>query len=217
MLYHTAQLHTIQMRLFTSGERPGNSWDICDVEEGFRTASSLFGFQLSLPLRKEVAFNNSEWLQLSFALTAAAKMVLAASDPAIADRTKELRDSLDVLSLLSQIGLRLGAMESSAVDNSGEPDVFHQYGQRVKRMQARFEERCARAQKGEQAAGLPIANEQIENGLPQLSGEDLLLPDPHTLDGLAAYDVQLASFFPDDLQMEDGWGNWAMYPNVFRY
>ncbi|KAH7012358.1 hypothetical protein B0J12DRAFT_446624 [Macrophomina phaseolina] len=217
MLFHAVQLHAVQMRLFLSGLRAGVSNDIQELDEGFKAANALFGYYLSLPLRRESTFNNSEWLQLSFALTVGAKLMFAASDHMLARAAKELRASLDMSAIFRQVLLRLNALEPPAADGPEEPDVFRQYGQRVKRMQTWFEDRFVRAQECEQATGLSGTNERAGHGGPQMSGGEMLLPELQPLGGLGAYDAQLASFFPHELQTAYGWSDWAAYPNFFGH
>lgn len=213
MLFHTVELHNVQMRLF--GHPPlGTPYDVGVLSEGFKAATSLLGLYLSLPLRREIFFNNTEWMQLSFALTVAAKLMFAAADHSISEQTKGLRDSLDLPGILRQAVLRLGVLVSSATDDQGELDVFTKYQHVVKRLQTWFEERYARGQPGAQAVDASGIHGQDGSHISQPLESGLLLPNLQSVEAMAAYDLQLATLFPE-LQMDDSLGDWAMESGGF--
>ncbi|KAK0637788.1 hypothetical protein DIS24_g10444 [Lasiodiplodia hormozganensis] len=216
MLFHTAELNAVHLRLFFSGIHQGTSLDVSDLNRGFRAAGSLLGFYLSLPSRRDLTFNNSEWLQLSLALTVSAKLIFAASHPSLGTAGK-VQASLDLKGLLSQIVLRLSTLEHCCdIDSANNhPSIFKDFTRRVQRLQKWFDDRYARVQG---AAATQAALDPSASGppgelmdLPQLSGSELLLPDLLAFDGLATLDQQLAAFFPD-MQMGDAMGDWSMYP-----
>lgn len=215
MLFYTAELNAVHLRLFFSGIHQGTSLDVSDLNRGFRAAGSLLGFYLSLPSRRDLAFNNSEWLQLSLALTVSAKLIFAASHPSLGPAGK-VQASLDLKGLLSQIALRLSSLGRWDVDTAANhPSIFDDFTRRVQRLQKWFEDRYARVQGA--AAATQAALDPSASGppaelmdFPQLSGSELLLPDLLAFDGLATLDQQLAAFFPD-MQMGDAMGDWPMY------
>lgn len=215
MLFHTAELNAVHLRLFFSGIHQGTSLDVNNLNRGFRAAGSLLGFYLSLPSRRDLTFNNSEWLQLSLALTVSAKLIFAASHPSLGTAGK-VQASLDLKSLLSQIVSRLSNLGRWDVDAANHPSIFDDFTRRVQRLQKWFEDRYARVQgaAATQAAALDPSVSGPPGELmdfPQLSGSELLLPDLLAFDGLATLDQQLVAFFPD-MQMGDAMGDWPMYP-----
>lgn len=212
MLYHTVRLHNVQMRLSAPGTESGAFTDSHAFTEGFQAASYLLNSFLNFPLRTEMAFNNSEWLQLSFALTVAAKLVFAATDPLVGQEIKRLRDSLGLSSILRQLVRRLGALASPVTDDQGQPDIFHGFEQRVRRMQTWFEDRYARVQEGVQHTSQPETN---DGAYPMPIDGGLLLPVSQGLEGMAAYDLELSAIFFPDLRMEDSWGDWTTYSGGF--
>ncbi|KAL0258567.1 hypothetical protein SLS55_006064 [Diplodia seriata] len=214
MLYYTAELNAVHVRHFFSGLHPGAPLDINDLSSGFRAASSLLGHYLSLPPRRDLTFNNSEWLQLSLALTVSAKLVFAASHPSLGT-PGGVQASLDLSGLLSQIALRLSGLERAGVDMTGHPYIFNEYTQRVQRLQKWFEDRYARVRGAAQAVEQPSGSGTAELiNFSQYWGSDLLLPDLLAFDGLATLDQQLAAFFPE-MQLADAMSDWPMYPDAF--
>ncbi|OJD29881.1 zn 2cys6 transcription factor [Diplodia corticola] len=218
MLFYTAELNAVHMRHFCSGLHPGAPLDVNDLDSGFQAASSLLGYFLSLPPRSDLAYNNSEWLQLSLALTVSAKLVFAASHPSLGI-SGGVQAPLDLSALLSQIALRLGALGRSGVgvDMTGHPYIFNEFSQRVQRLQKWFEDRYARVRGAAQAVDQPSGSgggaAELIN-FSQYWGSDLMLPDLLASDGLVTLDQQLAAYFPD-MHMGDAMGDWPVFPDAF--
>ncbi|KAI9837897.1 MAG: hypothetical protein M1837_002687 [Sclerophora amabilis] len=146
MQFHTVELYLYQICLLerygstsTTPPIPWSPWRLEILCAGLIAAKSLLGYYLSLPLRTEMAFNNSEWVQLGFALTVASKLSIAATDEAVCWETTNLRSSLGMSSILKQSVFRMGALTTSRVDAHGERDVFYHFEQRSKRVQRWFE------------------------------------------------------------------------------
>ncbi|POS69489.1 hypothetical protein DHEL01_v212116 [Diaporthe helianthi] len=108
---------------------------------GLSAARTMLDFYLSLPIHAEMIFNNSEWIQLGFAITAAARLAI------IARRTQaqgvgpkyDLQSILPLSKLLRHISLRIGALATRKEDSEGVKDTFQDFERRVHRIQEWFE------------------------------------------------------------------------------
>ena len=148
MQYHTAELYLCQIGLIESSPQNSAAWSPWRIELlcfGLIAAKSLLGFFLSLPLRYEMSFNNTEWVQLSFALNVAAKLSLIANEAEKAgyQQTIQLRKYLGISDVLRSLIMRIGTLISQAKDDNGDRDVFYHFEQRAKRLQEWYEAQFA--------------------------------------------------------------------------
>lgn len=141
--YHTAQLFLSQASLFDSSVPLDPSILSQLTSSGLTYAKSLLDFYLSLPLHAEMVFNNTEWIQLSFAITVAARLSVAAKRAAqSADASPlngEIPPELHLSNMLRHISLRMGALSSGQEPPEGTGDTFRSFERRVQRMQVWFE------------------------------------------------------------------------------
>lgn len=147
MQFHTVELYLCQVILFDykpSGQHPRYDYpfQIEALRMGLTAARTLLEFYISLPLRREVAFNNAGWIQLGFAVTLACKLVVAASEPSIHPHTVDLTRALNLSNLLSRCVLRIQALVTSQLDARGDRDLFYHYEKRLRRAQWWFESRA---------------------------------------------------------------------------
>lgn len=85
-------------------------------------ASSILNLYIRLPPNEEVGFNNTQWVQIGFALLVTYRHTVAASKP---DQTAAFRDTL------SKLKSRVGALTTLDVDMNGARDAFFDFGKRV--------------------------------------------------------------------------------------
>lgn len=171
MQYHTAELFLCQSALVdwsilslsppsasapSSSATNGSSSSPMHLEvlcAGLSASKSLLDAYLSLPARAETAFNNSEWIQLSFGLTVAARLAVASTTLVVVDRSSveqqqqivstmsQLRAALSMSNALRALAQRIGALASAMSQGPTEmgDNVFAQYEQRVRRIKQWFD------------------------------------------------------------------------------
>ena len=79
------------------------------------------------PSRTEMTFNNTEWVQLGFALIVASNFSVTWTAQCISAETMSIRRSLDISGILKQTIPRTRTLMSSSLDAGGERDVFCHY------------------------------------------------------------------------------------------
>ncbi|PYI14634.1 hypothetical protein BO99DRAFT_406492 [Aspergillus violaceofuscus CBS 115571] len=224
MQYHTVELYLCQVTLFDhkpSAQRPRHDspFPIEALRMGLTAARTLLDFYISLPLRREVAFNNAGWVQLGFVVTLACKLAVAAADPHIHPHMADLTRALDLSTMLSRCILRIQALVTSQMDARGDRDVFYHYEKRLKRAQWWFESRSLSRSQQQRNEPLPVAGageassprnariaeipaeEEFQGGYAAVSGDGFdfqwpgLFPSPTFDDMFADWMVQGSSGF----------------------
>ncbi|RYP89311.1 hypothetical protein DL770_004463 [Monosporascus sp. CRB-9-2] len=142
MQYRTAEMYLCQTAFFYKAVQLDTVLHAELLCSGLAAAKSLMDFYLSLPVYADMAFNNSEWIQISFAITVASRLAIASTHRAVDHQTRALRQSLDLSNIIRHLSLRIGALVTQQVDAQGGRDIFYHYDQRVRRMQAWYE-RCS--------------------------------------------------------------------------
>ena len=218
MQFHVVELYLYQICLLNRYGGPDAtrpvSWSPWRVEilcAGLISAKSLLGLYLSFPLRAELAFNNSELIQLGFALTVGSKLAIAATEKTLCRETMSLRRSLDMSSILKQCVLRMGALTTSHVDAQGDRDVFYSYEQHVKRIQGWFEKHFLADPVGlvehGNDNGRSVQNLQPSDNLFDVSTDVSNTNQLSLTDGM--YEFQSAPFFPD-AAADEITGDWIL-------
>ncbi|RYP70615.1 hypothetical protein DL771_005328 [Monosporascus sp. 5C6A] len=147
MQYRTAELYLCQTAFFYKAVQLDTVLHAELLCSGLAAAKSLMDFYLSLPVYADMAFNNSEWIQISFAITVASRLAIASTHRAVDHQTRALRQSLDLSNIIRHLSLRIGALVTQQVDAQGSRDIFYHYDQRVRRMHAWYERCSAPARK----------------------------------------------------------------------
>ncbi|KAJ0421602.1 hypothetical protein BJY00DRAFT_107203 [Aspergillus carlsbadensis] len=93
------------------------------------SANSILDLYLQLSPNEEAGFNNTQWVQMGFALLVACRHNVAASKP---DRVANF------LHTLTKLQSRLEALSTTNVDENGARDVFFDFKNRVIRIQNRL-------------------------------------------------------------------------------
>jgi hypothetical protein len=219
--FSTTELFLCQAAFFDKTAPLHISFHVDILRMGLIAAKNIFTLYLSLPIYADKAFNNSEWIQLSFALTVAARLTTASNHNSVNHLTKDLRQSLDLPNILRRVSSRIGALSTRHVDAVGNRDVFYYYEERVRRIHSWFEHLSAtenmasvvpsRATIVAHSKMLPAgSNSQTptsETAENELVSTPLLVPQDseHTLDpgGWAnsvqpgQLDIQLSELFPE--------------------
>ncbi|RYP31398.1 hypothetical protein DL767_005798 [Monosporascus sp. MG133] len=170
MQYRTAEMYLCQTAFFYKAVQLDTVLHTELLCSGLAAAKSLMDFYLSLPVYADMAFNNSEWIQISFAITVASRLAIASTHRAVDHQTRALRQSLDLSNIIRHLSLRIGALVTQQVDAQGDRDIFYHYDQRVRRMQAWYE-RCS----------APARKVKVEQQPPQQQQQHIAAAAPHTM------------------------------------
>ncbi|CAJ2510370.1 Uu.00g050730.m01.CDS01 [Anthostomella pinea] len=171
MQYHTAELFLCQAAFFEKTMPLDATLHSELLVTGFSAAKSMVEFILSLPERAETVFNNSEWIQMSLALTVGARLSMASN--------YNLQQSLDLPDMIRRMYLRFGTLVTEQRDAEGNRDIFYSYEQRLRRIHQWFE--CASA--GTQDGTLEpqaVISPPISTPYPQ-DASGLLTPSPRSM------------------------------------
>lgn len=157
MQFHTAKLFLYQVAFFERGLQQSPAHHLPMLVEGLEGAKSFLDLYLWLPPKSEMALTNSEWIQLSFGVTLAAKFAIVSKDPSVEADTRDLRHRLNIDNVFRHLALRIGALVGRGGDGNKQKDIFFYYEQRVRKIQ-KWYERMIRATGADspvsQAAGL---------------------------------------------------------------
>ncbi|KAF2871237.1 hypothetical protein BDV95DRAFT_57697 [Massariosphaeria phaeospora] len=139
MQFHTAKLFLYQVAFFERNLQHSPTLNLLMLCEGLEGAKSFLDLYLWLPPKSEMNLTNSEWLQLSFGITLAAKFAIVSKDPTVEPQTRELRHRLNIDHVFRHLTLRIGALVGRAGEGDKKRDIFYMYEQRVRKIQTWFE------------------------------------------------------------------------------
>jgi hypothetical protein len=156
MQFHTAKLFLYQTAFFERSLQQNPSLHLSTLCEGLESAKSFMDLYLWLPPKSEQNLTNSEWMQISFGLTLAAKFAVVSKDPTVEPQTRDLRRQLNIDNLFRHLELRLGALVGRNDDGTRRKDIFAHYENRVRRIKTWYERMC-------RATGSPDSPSSQEN------------------------------------------------------
>ncbi|KAF2113637.1 hypothetical protein BDV96DRAFT_601122 [Lophiotrema nucula] len=139
MQFHTAKLFLYQVAFFERNLQHHPALNISILCEGLESAKSFLDLYLWLPPKSEMALTNSEWIQLSFGVTLAAKFAIVSKDPNVELQTRDLRHRLNIDNVFRHLALRIGALVGRAGEGNKQKDIFYHYELRVRKIQNWFE------------------------------------------------------------------------------
>lgn len=139
MQFHTAKLFLYQVAFFERNLQQHPSLHLNILREGLEGAKAFLDLYLWLPPKSEMSLTNSEWIQLSFGVTLAAKFAIISKEPGIEPQTRELRHRLNIDNVFRHLALRIGALVGRANDGEKQKDIFFYYEQRVRKIQKWYE------------------------------------------------------------------------------
>lgn len=154
MQFHTAKLFLYQVAFFERSLQHNPVLHLNTLCEGLESAKSFLDLYLWLPPKSEMNLTNSEWIQLSFGLTLAAKFAIVSKDPNVELQTRELRQRLNIENIFRHLSLRIGALVGRAGDGNKQKDIFAYYEQRTRKIQNWYERMC-RATGSDSSLGQP--------------------------------------------------------------
>ncbi|KAF2493928.1 hypothetical protein BU16DRAFT_464436 [Lophium mytilinum] len=218
MLYHTVELYLYQISLLdkhcgpnATRSIPWSPWRQEMLSAGLISAKSLLGFYITMPLGAEKLLNNTELIQIGFALTVSTKLSLVAGSSLVNQQSRNLGTVLDMSGILRECIARLEALVTGHVDAAGDQDVFVHYIKRVQRIQKWYEGsegvdsnfQHANAQYNTQFS--PMAQPMADGVFNTSTIVGLTVPDSVLMDGM--YDLQFANFYSDATfdEMMGGW------------
>jgi hypothetical protein len=134
MQFHTAKLFLYQVAFFERNLQHSPALNLNILREGLEGAKSFLDLYLWLPPKFEMALTNSEWIQLSFGVTLAAKFAVVSKDPNVEPQTRELRHRLNIDNVFRHLSLRIGALVGRAGEANKQKDIFFHYEQRVRKI-----------------------------------------------------------------------------------
>lgn len=167
MQFHTAKLFLYQVAFFERSLQHNPALNLTTLCEGLESAKAFLDLYLWLPPKSEMNLTNSEWIQLNFGVTLAAKFAIVSKDPNIEPQTRELRHRLNIDNVFRHLSLRIGALVGRSDDGSRQKDIFAYYEHRVRKIQNWYERMC-------RATGSDSPSSQPTHTLP--------LPGPSTQD-----------------------------------
>ena len=167
MQFHTAKLFLYQVAFFERSLQHNPSLHLRTLCEGLEAAKTFLDLYLWLPPKSEMNLTNSEWIQVNFGMTLAAKFAIVSKDPSVESQTRELRHRLNVDHFFRHLSLRIGALVGRSDDGSPQWDTFAYYEHRVRKVQNWYERMC-------RATGHESPSSRPAHTIP-LSGQDMRL------------------------------------------
>ncbi|KAK2848512.1 hypothetical protein FQN49_005656, partial [Arthroderma sp. PD_2] len=140
--FHTVELSLYQLSLLDISGQQSSSTRTALLDEmlsaGRIATQSIIRLYLSLPPGSETAFNNTEWIQIGFALIIACRQASTTAQTDVILQHNELFSST-----LARLKMRVAELSTNLVDSNGDKDVFSNYTNRVARLQAWYNDRLA--------------------------------------------------------------------------
>jgi hypothetical protein len=139
MQFHTAKLFLHQVVFFERQLQHDLVPHLEILREGLESAKAFLNLYLWMSPKSEMVLTLSEWIQLNFGLTLAAKFAVVSRAPDVEAQTRDLRQRLNIDNVFRHLSLRIGALVGRATDGSKEKDIFAYYEQRVRKVQTWYE------------------------------------------------------------------------------
>lgn len=190
MQFHTAKLFLYQVAFFERSLQHNPALHLNTLREGLESAKAFLDLYLWLPPKSEMNLTNSEWIQLSFGISLAAKFAIVSRDPGVEPQTRELRLKLNMENVFRHLILRIGALVGRGGEGSKPRDIFAYYEQRVRKIQTWYERMLRATSTGsdspppnQQAGARQQSPGNLNQTPPQhqiIQNQTLPLPLPHT-------------------------------------
>ncbi|EED15032.1 conserved hypothetical protein [Talaromyces stipitatus ATCC 10500] len=160
MQFHSAELCLCQLSVSSLKASAHTSTPNLRDEllgKALMASNSLLNVYHALPPGTETAFNNTQWVQLGFAVLIASKLLVSVSSNSDRRAAEMAQRRVSWSNILKQCRLRVENLSTSQVDSNGDRDVFHNFRQRVVRIQNWIDEVSERVASQDQACmeGLP--------------------------------------------------------------
>jgi hypothetical protein len=139
MQFHIAKLFLYQVAYFERNLQQSPALNLNILCEGLESSKSFLDLYLWLPPKSEMALTNTEWVQLSFGVTQAAKFAIISREPGVEQQTRDLRHRLNIDHVFRHLALRIGALVGRAGEGNKSKDIFSYYEHRVRQIQKWYE------------------------------------------------------------------------------
>ncbi|KAF2649761.1 hypothetical protein K491DRAFT_610185 [Lophiostoma macrostomum CBS 122681] len=137
--FHTAKLFLHQVIFFERQLQHDLIPHLEILREGLESAKAFLDLYLWMSPKSEMALTLSEWIQLNFGLTLAAKFAVVSRAPDVEAQTRDLRQRLNIDNVFRHLTLRIGALVGRATDGTKDRDIFAYYEQRVRKVQTWYD------------------------------------------------------------------------------
>ena len=213
MQFYTAELYLCLIGVSTNAtfntlptDEQWPPWRLDFLSAGIVAAKSLLDFYLMQPPGAEQNHNNTEWIQISFALTLAARLSMLTSQQSIQQQTAHLRSFLGMSGILQEFVHRMYGLVTDKVDDKGDRDVFFHTERRLRRLQTWFEAQSSCLQnhpvprgQGLGRAGLAQFSVALNTMDQSMSNDLSTLPDMSSLLQLECSSVWMDDFWLDGM------------------
>jgi hypothetical protein len=139
MQFHTAKLFLYQVAFFERNLQQSPALHRNIICEGLEGAKSFLDLYLWLPPKSEMFLTNTEWIQLNFGVTLAAKFAIISKEPGVEPHTRDLRHRLNIDNVFRHLALRIGALVGRGGEGNKQKDIFFHYESRVRKIQKWYE------------------------------------------------------------------------------
>jgi hypothetical protein len=143
MQFHTAKLFLYQVAFFERNLQQSPALHLNIICEGLEGAKSFLDLYLWLPPKSEMSLTNTEWIQLNFGVTLAAKFAIISKEPGVEPHTRDLRHRLNIDNVFRHLALRIGALVGRGGEGNKQKDIFFHYESRVRKIQKWYERMIA--------------------------------------------------------------------------
>lgn len=193
MQFHTAKLFLYQVAFFERNLQHSPALHLNILCEGLEGAKSFLDLYMWLPPKSEMALTNTEWIQLSFGVTLAAKFAIVSKEPNVELHTQDLRHRLNIDHVLRHLVLRIGALVGRAGGGDKRKDIFFHYEQRTRKIQ-KWYERMKRATGADIPNTPPTPYQSVSSTHQQMSIPTSQTPIP-SVSSTTISDVPLSATF----------------------
>ncbi|KFY38373.1 hypothetical protein V495_06617 [Pseudogymnoascus sp. VKM F-4514 (FW-929)] len=231
MQYRAVELNLYQIALLDRSPEsevprvvPSSSWRLDILCAGLISAKSLLSYFLSVPARTQLAFSNSEWIQIGVAMIVASKLSVATRETTAARETLGLRESLGMLSFVKEAVVAVSQLATQVVDAEGRRDIFYHYWKRGKLIQNWYEKHSPKPGSvqlpladfnGYYGDGSQPSSSSYTPQIPQQPGDFFGIDmGAENLDNILQADmedIQLSAYVPE-MAMDGIMADWMSYP-----
>ncbi|KAL3423701.1 hypothetical protein PVAG01_05448 [Phlyctema vagabunda] len=224
--YHASELHLYQLALnphaqLNERSRTRWQWQLKIIRLGLQAAKDFFDCHFTIPIRAQLYFSNTQWIQLGFSLLVSTRLCVLAASDRFSQETDGLRYSLDMSGILKRLIIRLQSLKGVPRGANGDDHLLSKFEERGLIVQKWFDEHSvpkpappvnivgsgSETYQGmdqyvsQQFDGLSNLDQSISSMAPQLAAGSI-------------YDMGAVNYFPDTMDglMEEV-SNCASYSN----
>lgn len=196
MQFHIAKLFLYQVAFLERNFQQSPASHIRCLCEALESANSFLDLYLWLPPKSEMALTNTEWIQLSFGVTQAAKFAIISKAPDVEPQTRELRQRLNIDHIFRHLCLRIGALVGRGGEGDKQKDIFLYYEKRVRKIRNWYEN-MSKATGAATRESQPGASQQVSAvTVPQpMQYAASVAPEPPTIPPPAPFSYQQPQSF----------------------